>query len=70
MVIFQILKFQELEIFFLLFSRKWILIDVFETIVLEYVRITGTSGFGEKNNKNFEKSEKIQKNWKLAQITL
>ena len=73
MVIFQILKFQELEIFFFaIISRKWILIDVFETIVmiLGYVRITGTSGFGEKNNKTFEKSEKIQQNWKLAQITL
>ena len=68
MVIFQILKFQELEIFFAIFSRKWILIDVFETIVmiLEYVRITGTSGFGEKNNKNFEKSEKNTKKLEIS----
>ena len=30
-------------------------------MILGYVRITGTSGFGEKNNKNFEKSEKNTK---------
>ena len=35
-------------------------------MILGYVRITGTSGFGEKNNKNFEKSEKIQKKLEIS----
>ena len=35
-------------------------------MILGYVRITDTSGFGEKNNKNLEKSEKIQKKLEIS----
>ena len=60
MVIFQILKFQELEIFFSLFFTKmdpnWRL-DTF-VMFLGYVHTTCTSGFGEKNLKNLKKIQK------------
>ena len=65
---FKFWNFRNLKFFFAIFSRKLILIDVFETIVivLWYVRMAGTSGFGEKNLKNFEKSEKIQKKLEIS----
>ena len=61
MVIFQILKFQELEIFFCHFFTKMDPDWRFETIVmiLGYVRTTGTSGLEKKNDKNYEKFTQI-----------
>ena len=68
LVIFQILKFQELEIFFSLFFTKmdpnWRL-DTF-VMFLGYVHTTCTSGFGEKNIKNLKNLEKIKKKLEIS----
>ena len=68
MVIFQILKFQELEIFFSLFFTKMDPNWRFDTFVmlLGYVHTTCTSGFGEKNIKNLKNLKKNPKKLEIS----